>query len=130
MKTLEEIENEITKSFLLAFIAPFIFAYWTDNLMIDILSLFLISQSKLCSRPTIRGTVMVQLGLYFYSLIYLFAPLQFVEDNKSPLVIIILASVFYIFVAIKAFKTAKLLSPFLVDKTLTIDKKLTNGSNE
>ena len=82
----------------------------TDYLLIDLLSLFLISQSKLCSKPTIRGTVLVQIGLYLYTIIYLFAPAQFYE-KEIPTSVIALGTLFYLFVAFKSFKAAKLLSP-------------------
>ena len=125
MNELEKIEHQITKALLLVFVAPFVFAYWTDYLLIDLLSLFLISQSKLCSKPTIRGTVLVQIGLYLYTIIYLFAPAQFYE-KEIPTSVIALGTLFYLFVAFKSFKAAKLLSPILANKPLEINQKKAN----
>jgi threonine/homoserine/homoserine lactone efflux protein len=130
MKNLQEIESQITKTLILIFVAPFVFAYWTDTVIIDLLSLFLISQSKLLTRPTIRGTVIVQLGLYLYFICYLIAPSALFDSKKIiPSAVQIIGCCFYLFISLKAFKTAKLLSPFLADKPLeTITKeKLTNN---
>ena len=124
MNKLQEIESQITKTLLLAFVAPFLAAYWADSVNIDLISLFLLSQSNLCTRPTVRGTVMVQLGLYAYFLIYLLTPLALFNSKfEIPLATTLIGCVFFWFVSYKAFKTAKLLSPFLSDVELEIDKE-------
>ena len=122
MHALAPIASKIKKTAALLFVTPFVFLYWTDSLTIDFFSLLLLILGNDLPRiPSIRRTVVIQLALYIYGLVYLVVALgHWTSEVDYHATVSVAMTLWYLTVSVVAFRTGRLLSPLVANRPLDV----------